>query len=645
MKAYSDRSGFGFPSHAWCRLHGTLPKSLALLLVVWAACTGSLALAQTPISWWAGDGNAIDSISGNNGVLNGGVSYAFGNVDQAFSFNGTDGVVLIPDVNNLKITGSLSIAATIKITALSTNGLDSKLVFRGDDRFGFDPYWIAVSPDGRLVWHIATSTDVLSEISAPIAIGRFVSIVASLNDATGEMRLYLDGQLVASGTTTLRPFRDLDPTLHPAVAIGNTASPSLHPEPFNGLIDDVKIYNTVVTPSPLILNAANGHYYELVTPNTLPTWLDAKAAAQNRTYLGLRGHLLTINSANEQQFIATNMPAAITFESWLGGYQDTTAPDYSEPTGGWRWITGEPFNFTNWRTGEPNDAFNTENSLQISTNGFWNDVTGTLQYPFVVEYESYPYLFHYDFDGDGKADLVFQNQSTNQVALWNLNGLTVNGGTLVTAAPSAGYQVVGTADFNGDGKPDLLFQNATAGQLVLWYMNGAVRTGGDTLSAKPDAAYKVVGIGDFNGDGKMDIVFQSQTTNQIAIWFLNGTKVTGGVAVPTVPIAGYKVVGVGDFNGDGQLDLLFQNQTSGTMTAWFFNGTTFVGGLGITASAGAGWKVKSVADFNGDGHPDLMFQNATTGQAVLWYMNGVNFLSGGALSYTPAANYQIVGPH
>jgi hypothetical protein len=397
------------------------------------------------------------------------------------------------------------------------------------------------------------------------------------------------------------------------------------------------------TQAQVVYNPSNGHYYELVFTGL--EWWDAKTEAHTRTYLGLRGHLATITSADESLFVATNIPDAINFTSYLGGYQDWNAPDYSEPAGGWRWVTGEPWNYTDWSPGEPNNSNNHEDYLHFLTNGQWNDFSGYGPDQYLVEYESYPPLFHYDFDGDGKADLVLQNQTTNQVAVWNMNGLMVAGGALVAAVPDPAYQVVAIADFNGDGHPDLVLQNATTGQIVLWYMNGTTLIGGAVLSATPDPAYKVVGAGDFNGDSKMDLVLQNQTTGQIVFWFLNGTTVIGGTPLPLVPVSGYKVVGVGDFHGYGQLDLLFQNQTSGTLTAWFLNGTTFVGSMGITAAPGANWKVKGVADFNSDGSPDIVFQNQTTGQAMLWYMSGVNFQSGGPLSFTPAANYQIVGPH
>ena len=41
------------------------------------------------ISWWQGEGNAIDVLGGNNGTLVGGVTFAAGKVGQAFNLNGS----------------------------------------------------------------------------------------------------------------------------------------------------------------------------------------------------------------------------------------------------------------------------------------------------------------------------------------------------------------------------------------------------------------------------------------------------------------------------------------------------------------------------------------------------------------------------
>ena len=61
---------------------------------------------------------------------------------------------------------------------------------------------------------------------------------------------------------------------------------------------------------------------------------------------------------------------------WIGGYQDHLAPDYSEPAGGWRWVTGEPWGYTNWNGGEPNNAGGIEDFLQWYSSGVWNDLPG-----------------------------------------------------------------------------------------------------------------------------------------------------------------------------------------------------------------------------------------------------------------------------
>ena len=41
---------------------------------------------------------------------------------------------------------------------------------------------------------------------------------------------------------------------------------------------------------------------------------------------------------------------------WIGFYQDLNDPNYSEPSGGWKWIDGTPLSYSNWAANEPNDG-------------------------------------------------------------------------------------------------------------------------------------------------------------------------------------------------------------------------------------------------------------------------------------------------
>jgi hypothetical protein len=75
------------------------------------------------------------------------------------------------------------------------------------------------------------------------------------------------------------------------------------------------------------------------------TWDEANALAMR-----LGGHLATATSASENAFIQS---VAGTRSCWLGGLQDF---GIVEPDVGWRWVTGEPWEFTAWYPGEPNGA-------------------------------------------------------------------------------------------------------------------------------------------------------------------------------------------------------------------------------------------------------------------------------------------------
>jgi hypothetical protein len=115
----------------------------------------------------------------------------------------------------------------------------------------------------------------------------------------------------------------------------------------------------------------NGHVYERVQQTT--DWNQAREIANSRTLGGVKGHLATITTAAEQQFLASIFP---TDEAWIGAFQDHSAPGFAEPSGGWRWITGEPWTYSNWNDTEPNDGLGevTENVVHTFTDHVWNDV-------------------------------------------------------------------------------------------------------------------------------------------------------------------------------------------------------------------------------------------------------------------------------
>jgi hypothetical protein len=123
-----------------------------------------------------------------------------------------------------------------------------------------------------------------------------------------------------------------------------------------------------------ISSGGNGHYYDFVSaPNIL--WTDANTAAQSLVFHGVNGYLATLTSAAENNFLFSTFSAEAgpLQEGWLGGYQDTSAPDYSEPSEGWRWVTGEPWSYTAWANGEPDNLGGNQNYLRGGST--WDDMS------------------------------------------------------------------------------------------------------------------------------------------------------------------------------------------------------------------------------------------------------------------------------
>ena len=117
-------------------------------------------------------------------------------------------------------------------------------------------------------------------------------------------------------------------------------------------------------------DGGNGHFYELVMPDTPDanaigpnaesfTWTEARTAAESSMYLGSMGHLVSVTSADENNFLRSTFSSYV-FETpginagphdiayaWIGLFAAT-------PTSGFEWTTGEAVTYTNWAPSEPN---------------------------------------------------------------------------------------------------------------------------------------------------------------------------------------------------------------------------------------------------------------------------------------------------
>jgi hypothetical protein len=109
-----------------------------------------------------------------------------------------------------------------------------------------------------------------------------------------------------------------------------------------------------------------------------------------------------------------------------------------------------------------------------------------------------------------------------------MNGTSVIG-WVALPNPGPTWHVIGSGDFNGDGKADILWQN-NDGSPSVWEMNGSLVVGWGALP-NPGPTWHVIGSSDVNGDGKSDILWQNDDGSP-SVWLMNGTSVVGWAALP-----------------------------------------------------------------------------------------------------------------
>ncbi|HZV00423.1 MAG TPA: lectin-like protein, partial [Planctomycetota bacterium] len=113
------------------------------------------------------------------------------------------------------------------------------------------------------------------------------------------------------------------------------------------------------------LNTVNGHYYAFIASNIAPG--DAHIQARKLQFFGTPGHMATITSAQENEFIREMSPTPI---AWVGGTDRQSTPDWIFVSGP---EAGQPMTYFNWAPGEPNNP-GVEVYIAMYSDGTWNNV-------------------------------------------------------------------------------------------------------------------------------------------------------------------------------------------------------------------------------------------------------------------------------
>jgi FG-GAP-like repeat len=92
-----------------------------------------------------------------------------------------------------------------------------------------------------------------------------------------------------------------------------------------------------------------------------------------------------------------------------------------------------------------------------------------------------------DFNGDGKTDILWRNDN-GAVSLWKMDGNTVVAAPIISNVPtlSNDWKIAGISDYNGDGRADVLWRNGLTGEDKMWFMNGSNATVGAVATLTTD---------------------------------------------------------------------------------------------------------------------------------------------------------------
>lgn len=227
-------------------------------------------------------------------------------------------------------------------------------------------------------------------------------------------------------------------------------------------------------------------------------------------------------------------------------------------------------------------------------------------------------LLSADFNADGVSDILWRNQSTGDVLIFQMSGSAVTSGTLVTTISDFKWQIVGTGRFNAGSTSDILWQNQTTGDVVIYEMSGATITRVAFVGRVSDPNWQVVGTGDFDADGTTDILWRNRVSGDVVVFRISNSAIASINFVGSVADPNWKIVGTGRFNADGSSDILWHHQTTGDVVIFTMASGTLSSVVFVSKVADPNWQVVGTGRFNGDATSDLVWRHQTTGDVVIF---------------------------
>jgi len=306
--------------------------------VVWSFTTLPVATITDPdlVGWWKLDGEYGDIVFDDSGYGNHGT--AFGNTQwmegapgfgNAILLDGTIGkYVQVPNSSSLNMTAAITVAAWVKPNTWS--GGNRRILQKGDTdnqyRLWYENGENELRFDCRDVGTVQTDTP-------PPPTGEWHHVAATYDGVT--MRIYTDGRIVNEV-----PFTGTIGISTSPLNIGTKTPTSVATDHFDGLLDEVRLYNVALTPREMkllagLLKATNPDPSDYATDVARTPTLSWEPGA---FVAAVNGHKLYFGDDEDEVLNRTAGPIPLTnpsypvpFELDLGGTYYWIVDEVNEP--------------------------------------------------------------------------------------------------------------------------------------------------------------------------------------------------------------------------------------------------------------------------------------------------------------------------
>ena len=215
------------------------------------------------VSWWRAEGNGSDSAGANNGLLQGGVTFAAGEVGQAFSFDGPGNTVQVPASASLDVGqgNGMTIEAWINPAKTTTDPIAD---WSPNGAYGVI-FWANQGSPGTLYADLVDTGGahhLIQSAGGLIVTNVFQHVAVTYDKASGVARLFVNGAVVQQAG-----LGSFTPQTSYALNIGYILPGApFGPVDYKGQIDELSLYSRALATNEIAALYSAGSVGKCVVP-------------------------------------------------------------------------------------------------------------------------------------------------------------------------------------------------------------------------------------------------------------------------------------------------------------------------------------------------------------------------------------------